>query len=114
MVHDITSFTACGRHDGEVSQTSLQHPGACSNMQHVILEISVSCLTRKAPHIKIRIRRAFNRGLVHHHHHHHHNGPVVDCLSDCMHSLALVAAMGTVSDQIPNTSYHPRILPGDF
>lgn len=32
---------------------------------------------RKAPHIKIRIRRAFNRGLVHHHHHHHHNGPVV-------------------------------------
>ncbi|CAE7230898.1 mok12, partial [Symbiodinium natans] len=31
----------------------------------------------KAPHFKIRIRRAFSRGLVHHHHHHHHNGPVV-------------------------------------
>lgn len=36
-----------------------------------------SRVLRKAPHIKIRIRRAFNRGLVHHHHHHHHNGPVV-------------------------------------
>ncbi|CAE7437819.1 mok12 [Symbiodinium sp. CCMP2456] len=36
-----------------------------------------SRVLRKAPHIKIRIRRAFNRGLVHHHHHLHHNGPVV-------------------------------------
>ena len=78
----MTNFTTHELHAEASEEVSQDSPAASRSMQHVILEVSVSCLTRKAPHIKIRIRRAFNRGLVHHHHHHHHNGPVVGSLSD--------------------------------